>query len=75
MHTLDHDVDALEFASNVVTHEVINVVFVGANVLRELHSICGDEVDDLDVTKGHVENVLMLVDPVDYLSFDVTLSW
>ena len=48
LHTLDHDVDASEFASDAVTHEVICIVDV--NVLHELHFVCGDEVDDLDVT-------------------------
>ena len=75
LHTLNHDVDAFELASDVVTREVICVVVVGANVLHVLHSICGDEVDDLDVTEGHVEDLLMLVDPVDYLFSDVVLLW
>ena len=48
MHTLDHDVDASEFASDVVTHEAICVVDV--DVLVELHFVYGDKVDDLDVT-------------------------
>ena len=48
MHTLDHDVDASEFASDVVTHEVICIVDV--DVLVELHFVSGDEVDDPDVT-------------------------
>ena len=68
MHTLDHDVDASEFASDVVTHEVICVVDV--DVLHELRFVCGDEIDE-----GHVKDLLMLVDPVDYDSFDVTLMW
>ena len=73
LHTLDHDVDASEFASDVVTHEVMCVVDV--DVHHVLHSICGDGVGDLDVTEGHVEDLLMSVDPVDYLFFDVTLLW
>ena len=74
MHILDYDVEASdEFASDVVTHEVICVVDV--TVLLELHSVCGDEVDNLDVTKGDVEDILMLVDPVNYLFFDVILLW
>ena len=38
--------NATEFASDGVTHEVICVI-VGADVLLELHVVCGDEVDDL----------------------------
>ena len=63
----------MKLASDVVTHELICVVDV--NVLLELHSVCGDEIDDLDVTEGHVEDLLMLVDLADYLSFDVTALW
>ena len=48
MFTLAHDVDASEFASDVVAHEVIYVVDI--HVLVELHFVCGDEVDDPDVT-------------------------
>ena len=48
MHILDHDVDASdEFANSVVTHEVMRIVDV--DVLRNLHSVCGDEIGDLDV--------------------------
>ena len=73
MHTLDRDVDGFEFASDVASHEV-NCVG-GADVPLEMHSIRGGKVDDLDVTEGHVEDLLTLVNPVDYLCFDVTLLW
>ena len=48
MHVLDHDVDASEFVSAVVTHEMICVADV--DVFFELHFVYDDEVDDLDVT-------------------------
>ena len=57
MHVLDHDVDVSdrEFASGVVTREVIWIVDV--DVLLGPHAVCGDRVDDLDVAKGHVEKL------------------
>ena len=68
-----HTLDTLELASDVVTHEVICDVDV--DVLFELRSVLDDEFDDLDVTEGHVENLLMLVDPDNSLFSDVTLLW
>ena len=41
--------------------------------LPELHVVCGEKVDDLDVMKGHVEDLVMLINPVDFLCIDVTL--
>ena len=62
LHVLEYDVEASddEFASDVVTHEVIWVFAVDETL--ELHMLCGYGVV---VARGHVEDPLMvLVDPV-----------
>ena len=52
MHALGHDVDASdEFASDVVVAQYV-IFDVDVDVLLELHSFCGDEIDDLDFTEG-----------------------